>query len=123
MFLPTAETSEKYLVRLHSQLIRSLQAYHRTQAQWERIVARALDLEDEVANLENADRNFLRSACKIRDSGTDLGWTYIRDQNFGGVSQPPSYVFTAGRGIFGVQKFLRYRRNFWISISGSKFQT
>ena len=27
------------------------------------------------------------------------------------------------RGIFGVQKFLRYRRNFWISISGSKFQT
>ena len=25
--------------------------------------------------------------------------------------------------IFGVQKFLRYRRNFWISISGSKFQT
>ena len=76
MFLPTAETSEKYLVRLHSQLIRSLQAYHRTQAQWERIVARALDLEDEVANLENADRNFLRSACKIRDSGTDLWWTY-----------------------------------------------
>ena len=27
------------------------------------------------------------------------------------------------RGIFGVQKFLRYRRNFWISISASKFQT
>ena len=74
---PAAETSEKYLVRLHSQLIRSLQAYHRTQAQWERIVARALDLEDEVANLGNADRNFLRSTRKIRDSRTYLGWMII----------------------------------------------
>jgi len=66
----SAETSEKYLVRLHSQLIRSLQAYHRTQAQWERIVARALDLEDEVANLGNADRKFLRSALTAESSPT-----------------------------------------------------
>ena len=48
---------------------------------------------------------------------------HFRDENFGGCPPLLSNVFTAGRGIFGVQKFLRYRRNFWISISGSKFQT
>ena len=61
-----SETSEKYLVRLHRRLIRCLQAYHRTQAQWEGVVIKALHLEDEIANLDNSQREFVRSNRELK---------------------------------------------------------
>ena len=63
--------SEKALVRLHRQVIVSLQALHRTQAQWAALVRHALHLEEVVKN-ENmpigASREFVRSFSPSRSS-------------------------------------------------------
>lgn len=69
----SADTSERYLAKLHSEVIRSLQAYHRTQAQWELVVVRGLHLEDEVANLECAEKKFSRSALTSGTTEPFLG--------------------------------------------------
>ena len=53
-------------MRLHRRLIRCLQAYHRTQAQWEGVVTKALHLEDEIANLDNSQREFVRSNRELK---------------------------------------------------------
>ena len=44
-------------VRLHVRVIRAMQAYNRTQAQWEMLIDRALALEDEVRNIAATHRS------------------------------------------------------------------
>ena len=52
----TAPLFARDLVRLHVRVIRAMQAYNRTQAQWEMLIDRALALEDEVRNIAATHR-------------------------------------------------------------------
>lgn len=57
--IATETPTEKSLVRLHGRVIRAIQTYHRTQAQWEMVIDRALGLEDEVRNITSNHRTFI----------------------------------------------------------------
>lgn len=54
----TAAPSEKALVRLHKQVIKSLQTLQRTEALWGVQVARVLHLEDVDRNMQSMDQHF-----------------------------------------------------------------
>lgn len=54
----TAMPSEKALVRLHKQVIKSLQVLQRTEALWSVQVAKVLHLEDVERNIMSMDRRF-----------------------------------------------------------------
>lgn len=50
--------SEKSLVRLHKQVIKSLQVLQRTETQWNILVEKIFNLEDVLKNLSSRDRRF-----------------------------------------------------------------
>ncbi|KAI1295474.1 G-protein coupled receptor-associated protein LMBRD2 [Halotydeus destructor] len=53
--------NEKALVRLHQNVIRAMQAHHRTKVQWDRAIYGAVDCEDISKNQVNPSRNFKRT--------------------------------------------------------------
>ncbi|XP_061191902.1 G-protein coupled receptor-associated protein LMBRD2-like [Saccostrea echinata] len=53
--------NEKTLVRLHKRVIRDSQNHHRTHAQWNSLMQKAIDLEDVEKNEQSATRKFQRS--------------------------------------------------------------
>ncbi|CAH0555447.1 unnamed protein product [Brassicogethes aeneus] len=58
---PTDMPTEKALVRLHKQTIKSLQVLQRTENQWNRLVTKIFDLEDTLKNQISRDRRFKRT--------------------------------------------------------------
>uniref|UniRef100_A0A1Y1L8F3 LMBR1 domain-containing protein n=2 Tax=Photinus pyralis TaxID=7054 RepID=A0A1Y1L8F3_PHOPY len=55
---PLDVPSEKSLIRLHKQVIKSLQVLQRTETQWNILVEKIFDLEDVLKNLTSMDRRF-----------------------------------------------------------------
>lgn len=55
---PTDSPSEKALVRLHKQVIKSLQCLQRTETQWNILVEKIFTLEDTLKNINSRDRTF-----------------------------------------------------------------
>ncbi|KAG5898796.1 hypothetical protein JTB14_011006 [Gonioctena quinquepunctata] len=58
---PTDMPSEKALVRLHKQTIKSLQILQRTETQWNIMVQKIFELEDTLKNQISRDRKFKRT--------------------------------------------------------------
>lgn len=56
-----ATYSESDLVRLHKNILKSSQAFHRTQLQWEYLMEKVLEWEDVAKNQMNPSRMFKRS--------------------------------------------------------------
>ncbi|KAJ3642157.1 hypothetical protein Zmor_024966 [Zophobas morio] len=67
---PTDVPTEKALIRLHKQTIKSLQVLQRTETQWNLLVEKIFDLEDTLKNQISRDRRFKRTFQKPR--------TYLR---------------------------------------------
>ncbi|XP_019870589.1 LMBR1 domain-containing protein 2 homolog [Aethina tumida] len=65
---PTDMPTEKALVRLHKQAIKSLQVLQRTENQWNRLVMKIFDLEDTLKNQVSRDRRFKKTFEK------EKGW-------------------------------------------------
>lgn len=65
---PTDVPSEKALVRLHRQVIKSLQTLQRTETQWNILVEKIFDLEDLHKNQVSRDRRFKHTFHKERSS-------------------------------------------------------
>lgn len=63
---PLAVPSEKSLIRLHKQVIKSLQTLQRTEALWNVQVNKVLHLEDISRNLNSVDRQFKSEFTKNR---------------------------------------------------------
>lgn len=55
---PMDPPSEKALVRLHKQVIKSLQYLQRTETQWNLLVQKIFTLEDTLKNLNSHDKTF-----------------------------------------------------------------
>lgn len=53
--------SEKALVKLHKRVIQDSQNHHRTHAQWNSLMQKAIDLEDVEKNEQSAVKKFQRS--------------------------------------------------------------
>lgn len=53
--------SEKTLVRLHKRVIQDSQNHHRTHAQWNSLMQKAIDLEDVERNEQSSITKFQRS--------------------------------------------------------------
>lgn len=58
---PTDAPSEKALVRLHKQVIKSLQCLQRTETQWGILVEKIFMMEDTLKNMNSRDRTFKRT--------------------------------------------------------------
>lgn len=63
---PTDLPSEKALIRLHKQTIKSLQVLQRTETQWNILVEKIFDLEDTLKNQISRDHRFKRTFPKDR---------------------------------------------------------
>jgi hypothetical protein len=63
---PTDLPSEKALIRLHKQTIKSLQVLQRTETQWNLLVEKIFDLEDTLKNQISRDKRFKRTFQKQR---------------------------------------------------------
>ncbi|RZC42946.1 LMBR1 domain-containing protein 2 -like protein, partial [Asbolus verrucosus] len=63
---PTDLPSEKALIRLHKQTIKSLQVLQRTETQWNILVEKIFDLEDTLKNQISRDKRFKRTFQKSR---------------------------------------------------------
>ncbi|CAH1775347.1 unnamed protein product [Owenia fusiformis] len=61
---PTETPTEKSLVRLHKNVIKTSQTHRRTQTQWVTAMEKAVELEDIAANEISPDRKFRRSFGK-----------------------------------------------------------
>lgn len=63
---PTDAPSEKALVRLHKQVIKSLQYLQRTETQWNILVQKIFTLEDTLKNLNSRDKTFKHTFEKTK---------------------------------------------------------
>ncbi|XP_017777102.1 PREDICTED: LMBR1 domain-containing protein 2 homolog isoform X2 [Nicrophorus vespilloides] len=61
---PTDSPGEKTLIRLHKQVIKSLQVLQRTETQWSILVEKIFALEDTLKNLNSRDRVYKRTFDK-----------------------------------------------------------
>ena len=66
-------------MRLHVRVIRAMQAYNRTQAQWEMLIDRALALEDEVRNIAATHRcpKINANQCSMQCDFVCLGHSFV----------------------------------------------
>lgn len=69
---PTETPTEASLIRLHRQVIKSLQTHHRTQTQWAALMDHVLELEDIAHNEVSRDRNFKRTFQIYRPAWQNL---------------------------------------------------
>ncbi|XP_076364879.1 G-protein coupled receptor-associated protein LMBRD2 [Tachypleus tridentatus] len=65
---PGADVSERNIVRIHQQIIRALQAYYRTQCQWNMLIEETFDWEDVARNEINPERTFKPTFMPQRSS-------------------------------------------------------
>lgn len=72
---PTDLPSEKALIRLHKQTIKSLQVLQRTETQWNILVEKIFDLEDTLKNQISRDRRFKRTFQRERTYFTRFFYT------------------------------------------------
>ncbi|XP_049844967.1 LMBR1 domain-containing protein 2 homolog isoform X1 [Schistocerca gregaria] len=72
---PLDTPSEKALVRLHRQVIKTLQTYHRTETQWTILVEKIFELEDIAYNQENRDHVFRPTFRPVRPALLNLIYT------------------------------------------------
>ncbi|KAJ8920064.1 hypothetical protein NQ315_011718 [Exocentrus adspersus] len=72
---PTDVPSEKALIRLHKQTIKSLQVLQRTETQWNLMVERVFDLEDTLKNQISMDKRFTRTFHRERSWFTRFVYT------------------------------------------------
>ncbi|KAF2905093.1 hypothetical protein ILUMI_01077 [Ignelater luminosus] len=72
---PTDPPSEKALVRLHKQVIKSLQVLQRTETQWNILVEKIFNLEDTLKNMTSRDRRFKHTFPKHKLAVTRFLYT------------------------------------------------
>ncbi|XP_022918064.1 LMBR1 domain-containing protein 2 homolog [Onthophagus taurus] len=64
---PTDCPSEKGFIRIHKQVIKSLQVLQRTETQWNLLVEKIFELEDTMKNLNSRDKSFKHTFDRKRN--------------------------------------------------------
>lgn len=87
----TIMPTEKALVRIHKQVIKSLQTLQRTEALWSVQVEKVFHLEDVARNMHSSDRRFKSEFLKSRDSVSRLFYSSVVDWYWECILRYPFY--------------------------------
>lgn len=85
----SAALTEKSLVRLHKQVIKSIQTYQRTEALWNVQVAKVLHLEDVDRNILSMDRRFKTEFPQQRTRLQEIFYHPVVDWYWQCMLKPP----------------------------------